>query len=227
MLVVANVAADFFNRGGVIMWPLLICLVMSFVVIVERALWWATISRYEKSPLITRVFEAVCAGDFDEAEKLTSNPRNPFLRTLHKGLTQAHLSFLGSMQLEASGEVEKADRRLWILATLITLSPLLGLLGTVTGIMESFHAIGGEELAIVKVKGGIAEALIATASGLAIAILCLLPYNYFNRRLAHYRASLERAINHVEFIVESARYHGHDLELFARQRALANPVPKA
>ena len=209
------------------MWPLLFCFVMSLAVIVERALWWMSISKHEKSSSITRVFEAICAGDFATAVKLASNPGNPFLRTLHKGLTQAHLSFLGAMQLEASSEVEKADRRLWILATLITLSPLLGLLGTVTGIMESFHAIGGEELAIVKVKGGIAEALIATASGLAIAILCLLPYNYFNRRLAHYRASLERTINHVEFIVESARYHGCDLEIFAKERALANPVPKA
>jgi len=104
-----------------------------------------------------------------------------------------------------------------VMDTLVTLAPLLGLLGTVTGLMRSFRAIGGEELAVQKITGGIGEALIATMCGLAIAIISLVPFNFFTSKTSRLQFELETAATNVEVMVNAARQRGAETPLYSPQ----------
>jgi biopolymer transport protein ExbB len=201
------------------MWPILATFFLALCVILDRVIWWLRFYATLQSAKQDHARDAIGTGDFQAAWQLTRNTPDPFLQNLGEGMTHAHTSMLAAMQLHATHLIEKSEARMWVMSTLITLAPLLGLFGTVVALMGAFSFVGNEELGPAKVSGGIAEALIATACGIAIAILCLLPYNFFRKRVAVLRGSLERWINHTELLAKSAREHGHDLEAFAAQLA--------
>lgn len=211
----ANIVVETFLHGGWVMWPILATFFLALCVVLDRTIWWLRFRSTVQNANQEKARVALGTGDFATAWKLSENADEPFLANLRQGMTHAHTSMLAAMQLHATHIIEKSEARMWVLSTLITLAPLLGLFGTVVGIMGSFSFVGDEQLAATKVSGGIAEALIATACGIAIAILCLLPYNFFRKRVSVLRGSLERWINHTELLVKSAREHGHDLETFA------------
>src|SRR6266446_546715 len=155
----ANILVKYFLAGGPIMWPILITAIVAVAVVGERIFWWSRESRRRDPQTLEKLFAALENGDFREASRLSKDSLDPVIRMIWHGMNHFHSSMVGALQVAAGAELQKAARFLTIMDTLVTLAPLLGLLGTVTGLMGSFRAIGGEELAVQKITGGIGEAL--------------------------------------------------------------------
>ncbi len=203
----ANILVKYFEAGGPVMWPILITALVAVAVVGERAFWWLGESRKRDAATLEKVFAAMEAGDFTEASRLSKNSADPVVRMLWHGLNHHHSSLQGALQVAAGVELQKAGRFLTVMDTLVTLAPLLGLLGTVAGIFRTFLAIGNASVegAIGQVTGGIGEALIATMCGLAIAIFSLIPFNFFTRKVAQLHFELESAATNAEVMVAAAK----------------------
>ena len=207
MPILANVVVDLFHKGGPIMYPIAVVTVVAVCIFVERVFWWVRFAAKRSVKQLDEVYEKLEAGDLAQAIALSAKSSDPVVRMIHHGLNHRHTSMQGALEVAAGQELRDAGRYLSAMDTIVTLAPLLGLLGTVTGIMGSFTSIGSSELAVEKVTGGIGEALIATAAGLGIAIGTLVPMNYFHSRLAGLKFDLEAAANNVLIL---AVQHGFD-----------------
>lgn len=201
--VTGNYFIDKFNQGGPVMWPILLVSIVALTVVIERVFWWTGRWMRRDPKRIEKVFTAIENGDVAEASRLSRDSRDPVLRMMWNGLNHQHASLQGALQVAAGIEIKRAGRFLVVMDTLVTLAPLLGLLGTVTGLIKAFGALGNEEIAVVAVTGGIAEALIATACGLGIAIFSLIPFNFFTSRVSNLEFELQTAATNLEVMLEA------------------------
>ncbi|MCX6885294.1 MAG: MotA/TolQ/ExbB proton channel family protein [Verrucomicrobia bacterium] len=217
----ANILVKYFMAGGPIMWPILITGIVSVAVVGERAFWWWRESVKRDPETLEKLFAALENGDFPEASKLSKDSRDPIIRMIYHGMNHFHSSLQGALFVAAGAEIQKAGRFLTVMDTLVTLAPLLGLLGTVSGIFRTFLSLGDAtvEGATGAITGGIGEALIATMCGLAIAIFALIPFNYFTRKLAQLEFELQSAATNVEVMVTAAKQKGFDTVAFRRQNS--------
>jgi len=199
----SNWLIDKFHKGGPVMWPILIVSIIALTVVIERIFWWSGRWFRRDPKRIEKVFTAIENGDVTEASRLSRGSRDPVLRMMWNGLNHQHASLQGALQVAAGIEIKRAGRFLVVMDTLVTLAPLLGLLGTITGLIRSFSFLGNEELAVQAVTGGIAEALIATACGLGIAIFALIPFNFFTSRVSNLEFELQTAATNLEVMLQS------------------------
>ena len=202
----ASIVVELFQRGGPVMWPILVCAVVLVAVVGERTVWWWHETRRREPARLRRILDALHKGDVAAAAQLAKGANDPVVQMVDHGLNDHETSLQIAMQAAGGAILRRAGRFLPVLDTLVTLAPLLGLLGTVTGIMRSFTSLGNAELAVGKVTGGIGEALIATACGLCIAIVALVPLNYFSGKVAALQYDLETTATNVEVLLNRTRH---------------------
>jgi biopolymer transport protein ExbB len=192
-----NVISDSFHflmRGGFMMIPLLLSGLFALILIVDRLLFFRKIAG--GGPLTRRVLEMAKTHPVAEAKALCVSALSPQASVCLAGLEKIKAGS-EELQLALQNQAEEwipvLERRLEVLDTIITAAPLMGLLGTITGMMASFQVLSEKGVNEPNaITGGVSEALIATATGLVIALLCLAAFNFFTHQVKILVGELER-----------------------------------
>lgn len=192
-----------FIKGGPVMYPLLACSIISLTVIIERALFWLREDMCRDQLLVDEVLELCRRGDWEKVKAKVAGSKDYIIRILVSGILHREFSMAKAMETAATDEIRRMRRYLVVLDTMITVAPLLGIFGTVIGIITSFEILGTTGIEHPQaVTAGIAQALITTASGLGIAILSVFPYNYFNSRAENAALAIEKYATSLEIVYE-------------------------
>jgi len=197
---------DLFIKGKEIMWPILLLSFVAITVVVERLLFIVRENASREPEVVEKMLEAVERGDIEAALAMGRKSRDFIAKILVYSLSNRQYS-LSNAFIRASGqELARFQQGMATLDTCITAAPLLGLLGTVTGMMRTFGALGGGDIgaAASQITGGVAEALIATACGLAIAIMGLLPFNYLNARAEQAKQDVADVSHALEILIKKS-----------------------
>jgi biopolymer transport protein ExbB len=190
------------------MWPILMVSFLLITVATERVLFIIRENSRRSPELVDKMLEKVETGDIDGAVEMGKKSQDYVARILVYALTHKEHSLGNAFTRASNQEMQRFGQGLPTLDTCITAAPLLGLLGTVTGMMGTFASLntgsGDIASASAKITGGVAEALIATMCGLAVAIMGLLPFNYLNARQEEARHEIEDASNSLEIIINKS-----------------------
>jgi len=200
---------DLMQRGGWVMWPLLVLSIVACTLMFERVWFWLLNNRPGRAWMVGRVCDKFRAGDLDGVSEMVKDDSSVYGRAARHVIAEAKRGrptagvSPGITDALAAEIIEtqrpRIERFMPTLSTIITAAPLLGILGTVTGIIASFDLLSQGPAATDPraVSGGIAEALLTTAAGLTVALVVLFPYNAF-------RAQIDRTLGRLETIVAAA-----------------------
>jgi biopolymer transport protein ExbB len=192
---------DLFQKGGVVMYPLLACSLVSLTLILERSLFWIREKRHADDSLVYEILELARFREYEKIKARTEEAVDYVVRVLVCGFVHREYSLSKAMEMAAMDEIKRMKRYLPVLDTMITAAPLLGILGTVIGIIHSFDMLGRAGIQDPQaVTSGIAQALITTAAGLLIAIFTLFPYNYFMSKVEHAAVRIEKYATSLEIV---------------------------
>ena len=190
------------------MWPILFCSLMGVTVAFERlfAFWkYNTANLYFRKRTLALV-EKIKDGRFEAALEESRKLDSPASRIISEALQNIDTGFCETLQAASQKELNKLKRGFSVLDTVITVAPMLGILGTVTGIIGTFNALNASTMGNpTAATAGIGEALITTATGLIVAIICIFPFNYLTSQLNLCATDLEQVMHKFEVAFNSGR----------------------
>ena len=206
---------DLFNDGGWAMWPIAFLLVFGVAIALER-LYTLSQAAIDAAGFFEQLEHTMRSGGVKQAAQLCSETRGPVASVLHTGLLRMHRGVDNvEKAIENAGAVQMAflERGMVWLSTVANLAPMVGFLGTVSGMIGAFQAIkvaGDVEPSLV--AGGISEALITTAAGLVVGIIIQFCYNFLSSRIDKIIADMqEHTAGFIDVLIE--------LELKAEEQA--------
>ena len=185
----------YFQKGGLVMWPLLACSITVIAIAIERFIYYKSVD--SGAAFTARYCAAVRSGDFAVATELARKGSGQCAQMLADVAAVAGGKAEKSAFLESRAGIFMATLRdkLDYLGIIVTMSPLLGLLGTIVGMISAFSIFNVEAGAPMAITGGIGEALIATATGLCVAILSLCAHSYFAHRMDNMITDMEQCFS--------------------------------
>jgi biopolymer transport protein ExbB len=196
------------RAGGPMMWPILLCSIIAIGIISER-IWTLNEAKVRPAGLATRVVAVIDARQVTDKLVQELQQGSPLGRVFAAGLAHTgrpHALVVERMQDTGRHVVLELDRFLNTLGTIAGVSPLLGLLGTVSGIIKSFNAITAVGLGDPRaLSGGIAEALVCTAAGLGVAIPALIAFRYLRGRVDRIAVAIEKDAMQVADALDAPR----------------------
>lgn len=185
----------YFHKGGLVMWPLLACSITVIAIAIERFIYYKSVD--SGAVFAAHYCAAVRSGDFAVATELARKGSGQCAQMLADVAAIAGGKDEKSAFLESRAGIFMATLRdkLDYLGIIVTMSPLLGLLGTIVGMIGAFSIFNVEAGAPMAITGGIGEALIATATGLCVAILSLCAHSYFAHRMDNMITDMEQCFS--------------------------------
>lgn len=185
----------YFHKGGLVMWPLLACSITVIAIAIERFIYYKSVD--SGAVFASRYCAAVRSGDFAVATELARKGSGQCAQMLADVAAITGGKAEKSAFLESRAGIFMATLRdkLNYLGIIVTMSPLLGLLGTIVGMIGAFSIFNVEAGAPMAITGGIGEALIATATGLCVAILSLCAHSYFAHRMDNMITDMEQCFS--------------------------------
>lgn len=203
---------EFIVKGGPIMGLIIICSVMAFAVFLER-MWYLRNAKIDTGKFMQEISNKVKKNKVMEALDMCNITKGPIARILKSGIMKYDRPRADMKEaIDDAGvhEVPLLEKNLGVLATIAHIAPLLGLLGTVVGMLKAFQVIEGKATSMMPVNpgdlaGGIWEALITTVAGLAVAIPTYVVYNYLVSRVNNFVLDMEKSATELVNVLSEQR----------------------